>query len=245
MTPKDGKTAYDPLTNVTDVPPAEEEFSLEEILAEYGGGREKLMRDVEQAASLQTESSEKPTPLASHEEEPIVSSQKAPVCAKKDSPQQQPSSPTPTQEKSKVVDLEEILRGEIPRAPQPISLEEVVGSTVDAVMEEEEEPLLKKKHRRGLFSRRKLEEETEEIYQYHEPEEPEPEAEQEKIGPEPDLLDAADDWRYVYRRQRRPLGAAFLISLLLGVLMGAEAYGVKVPVWTGDTFLQTMVLLPV
>ena len=46
MTPKDGKTAYDPLTNVTDVPPAEEEFSLEEILAEYGGGREKLMRDV-------------------------------------------------------------------------------------------------------------------------------------------------------------------------------------------------------
>lgn len=243
MTPKDGKTAYDPLTNVTDVPPAEEEFSLEEILAEYGGGREKLMRDVEQAASLQTESSEKPTPLASHEEEPIVSSQKAPVCAKKDSPQQQPSSPAPTQEKSKVVDLEEILRGEIPRAPQPISLEEVVGSTVDAVMEEEEEPLLKKKHRRGLFSRRKLEEETEEIYQYHEPEEPEPEAEQEKIGPEPDLLDAADDWRYVYRRQRRPLGAAFLISLLLGVLMGAEAYGVKVPVWTGDTFLQTMVLL--
>ena len=203
MTPKDGKTAYDPLIDGTDVPPAEEEFSLEEILAEYGGGREKLMRDVEQAASLQEEPSEKPAPAASQEEARPASSQKTPVSAKKAPLQQQTPTPPPAQEKSKVVDLEEILRGEIPRSPQPISLEEVVGSTVDAVMEEEEEPLLKKKHRRGLFSRKKLEEETEEIYQYHEPEEPEPESEQEKIGPEPDLLDAADDWRYACRRQDR------------------------------------------
>ena len=41
-------TTYD--SPLTDVPPLAEEFSLEEILAEYGGSREqRIMEDVEQA----------------------------------------------------------------------------------------------------------------------------------------------------------------------------------------------------
>ena len=234
MTPKDGKTAYDPLAGGTDVPPAEEAFSLEEILAEYGGGREKLMRDVEQAASAQAEPARKP------EKAPPASS--APAADPSKKPAEKAAASASGGTSSKVVDLEAVLREELPRSPRPISLEEVVGSTVDAVMEEEAEPLLEKKHRRGLFSRRKLEE-TEELY---EPPEPEPEPEPEEvIGPEPDLLDAAEDWRYTCRRQRRPLGAAFILALLLCALMGAEAYGIQVPLWTGDPFLQTMVLLGV
>ena len=96
------------------------------------------------------------------------------------------------------MDLEK-LRRELPEQPRPISLEEVVGSTVDAVMEEQEEPLLKPR-RRGLFSRRKMEEEdTETLY---DPPEPEPEPEPEPIPPEPDLHDAAEVCRTEYHRRR-------------------------------------------
>lgn len=70
---------------------------------------------------------------------------------------------------------------ELPPAPKPISLEEVVGSTVDAVMEErkEEDGVVLLKPKRGLFSRRKLED-TEQLYDH---DEPEPEPEIEPIGP--------------------------------------------------------------
>ena len=52
MTPKDEKTLYDTLESLstgTDVPPSDEAYFLEEILAEYGAGREqKILRDVEE-----------------------------------------------------------------------------------------------------------------------------------------------------------------------------------------------------
>ena len=52
MTPKDEKTLYDTLESLssgTDVPPSDEEYLLEEILAEYGAGRgQKILRDVEE-----------------------------------------------------------------------------------------------------------------------------------------------------------------------------------------------------
>src|SRR5699024_2180565 len=51
MASKDEKSLYDTLAGGTDIPPSEEDFSLEEILAEYGAGREQnLLRDVERAA---------------------------------------------------------------------------------------------------------------------------------------------------------------------------------------------------
>ena len=129
-------TKYD--APLTDVPPLAEDFSLEEILAEYGGSREqRIMEDVEQAVR-ETEPSPAP-------EEPPAPSPRRTAPKKPESepgPQEPPPAPKPQPEP-------------IPESPRPISLEEVVGSTVDAVMEENAEPLLKP--RRGLFSRRKLE----------------------------------------------------------------------------------------
>ena len=71
-------------------------------------------------------------------------------------------------ESGRYLTMEE-LRQDLPPSPHPITLEDVVGSTVDAVMEEEaQEPLLRP--RRGLFSRKRLME-TEELYAPPEPEE--------------------------------------------------------------------------
>ena len=126
---------------------------------------------------------------------------------------------------------------ELPRAPRPISLEEVVGSTVDAVMDDHHEPLLKPK--RGLFSRRKLED-TETLYA---PPEPEPEPEPEPIGPEEDLCNAAADWRERYQAARGPLIPALLIALVPTVLAAVEKYGVTVPMWSGDIRFQSIVVL--
>ena len=145
--------------NLTDVPASEEEFSLEEILAEYGGSLEQvLLRETEDALPPEPapESPPRPEPEAQREPE----KRKRPAGRKPAPPEEPPAEerqapPAPP---------------EIPPAPRPISLEEVVGSTVDAVMEEEHtEPLLTR--RRGLFSRRPLEE-TEELPG---PPEPEPE----------------------------------------------------------------------
>ena len=77
-----------------------------------------------------------------------------------------------------------------PLSARSISIEEMVNSTVEAVMEEQaEEPILSP--RRGLFSRRRVED-TEELPG---PPEPEPEYVPEPIGPEPDLRDVAQDCR--------------------------------------------------
>jgi hypothetical protein len=82
----------------------------------------------------------------------------------------------------------DILDMALPKAPRPVTLEDMVGSTVDAVMEEASEPLLPPR-RRGLFSRRPLEE-TEQLYGP-----PEPEPEPEPIGPEPELFQKAASCR--------------------------------------------------
>jgi hypothetical protein len=134
------------------------------------------------------------------------------------------------------VDLEK-LEQELPQAPRPISLEEVVGTTVDAVMEETREPLLKPK--RGLFSRKKVED-TETLYA---PPEPEPEPEPEPIGPELDPWDAAEDYRAEYRRRRAGLSLTAAIALVPTALLLAEQQGVQIPCWSGDAKLQSLVLL--
>ena len=94
-----------------------EEFSLEDILAEYGGSLgQNLVKEAQSAP------------------------EEMPPRRKK-----QPAPPPPPPEKKE----------ELPKPPKPLSLEEMVGSTVDAVMEENKAgPLLEP--RRGLFSRRKL-----------------------------------------------------------------------------------------
>ena len=116
-----------------DLSAREEEFSLEDILAEYGSSREqRLMEDVERAAEQTT------APTAPKQE----------PSAEEEAPQQeQPPIPQPPPEKSSEpakpsVRKKEPLKPapksepELPPAPKPISLEDVVGSTIDAVMEE-------------------------------------------------------------------------------------------------------------
>ena len=180
-------TKYD--APLTDVPPLAEDFSLEEILAEYGGSREqRIMEDVEQAVR-ETEPS--PTP----EEPPAPPPRR--TAPKKPEPKPGPQEPPPPPEPQPEV---------IPESPRPISLEEVVGSTVDAVMEENAELLLKP--RRGLFSRRKLEE-TEELYERPTPE---PEPEIEPIGPELEPWEAAENYRENYRSRRGGLLPALLTA---------------------------------
>ena len=152
---------------LTDVPAGEEEFSLEEILAEYGGSRsQKLMEDVER--TVEPPPAEEKTPAEKTPEEP--------------DPAEQTRARARDKLLAQAVDLEKLER-ELPRPPQPVSLEEVVGSTVEAVMEERE-PLLKP--RRSLFSRRKLED-TEQLPTPPEPEE----VVAEPIGPEMELSEAA------------------------------------------------------
>lgn len=127
MASKDQNTTqYDLLTADSDVSP-EGEFSLEEILAEYGGGRKrKLLRDVEAAA-------EPPAPA----EAPADTQPSAPPPSQ--TPAAEPNDP-PQPERVKdeslpeelrqqvrdrllaqAVDLE-TLEKELPRAPRPISM---------------------------------------------------------------------------------------------------------------------------
>ncbi len=226
MASKDEKQPYDLLAGGTDVTP-EGEFSLEEILAEYGGGRQKLLRDVEQAAGGEPAVSAEPEKPAERPSRVDPGEPEGPV------------TPEPVRTPDQPEALAELLERELPKAPHPVSLEEVVGSTVDAVMEEAQTagPLLKP--RRGLFSRRRLEE-TEELYG---PPEPEPEPEEEPIGPEPDLLDAAEACRRTFRRRQASVPAAFLLALMPAAVLVAEAAGVEIPGWTGQLRLQAAVLL--
>ena len=205
MAPKNEKSLYDTLTGGTDVPASEDSFSLEEILAEYGGGRErKLMRDVEAEANPGPEPAFQREDTASFT--PVKRPQKEPASPKTADPEADEFQRTRDKLISQAVDLE-ALEAELPRAPKPISLEEMVGSTVDAVMEETQAgPLLKP--RRGLFSRKKLTE-TEELYARPEPEEEEPEEEEEPIGPEPELFEAAENCREEKRRWSGAEPAAF------------------------------------
>ena len=244
MASKDEREFDSGLTGGTDVPASEEDFSLEEILAEYGAGREqRLLADVEQevrreaepAASVPEPAPQEPSPKAEARQKPAD-----PRAKRKEAPppQKPPAGPAPDRPE----DPMEELQRDLPPSPHPITLEDVVGSTVDAVMEEEaQEPLLRP--RRGLFSRRRLVE-TEELYA---PPEPEPEPEEipeiDTIGPEPELAEAAADCRAETKRRKRPILAAALISLLSVIPMGIEAYGYEIRYWTGNAAAQSGVLL--
>ena len=95
----------------------------------------------------------------------------------------------------------------------------------------------------GLFSRKRLME-TEELYAPPEPEEaPEEIPEIDTIGPEPELAEAAADYRAEAKRRKHPILAAVLISLLPVIPMGIEAYGYEIRYWTGDAAVQSGVLL--
>lgn len=210
-------------------PETVEEFSLEDILAEYGGGcGNKLMRDVERELNpLEQARPKEDTPLPATPKEPKppkeakLPKQKAPAKLKK---RKEPPPPEP----------------ELPREPKPVSLETVVNSTVSAVMEENQEPLLQPK--RGLFSRRKIVE-TEQLYDT--PKEPEPtEPEPEPMEPEPELSEVAMTCRRRWKKGKAAAPFAMLIALIPTGLVIAEQYGgLTIPMWSGDLRFQSIVLL--
>ena len=210
------KNQYEDLTAGTDVP-ADGDFSLEEILAEYGGGRkQQILRDVEARVN--------PGPEPVFQEEPAPEREAPPA-------KQPPEKPRGRAGKAEAPEQE------LPPSPHPISLEEVVGSTVDAVMEENREPLLRP--RRGLFSRKPLRD-TEELYAPPEPEEME---EEEPIGPETDLSETADLCRSQHQSRRGMVPAAFAMALAPVLVLGAQAYGVTIPWWSDSLKNQALALL--
>ena len=244
MASKDERDLYSALTGETDVPASEEDFSLEEILAEYGAApAQRLMEAVEQEARRE-EPPEASAPAAPRPSDGEPEASPARPAAPR--PRRQRTAPAQDRpagaaaEPSAREKEAEQLERELPRPPKPVTLEDVVGSTVDAVMEETaHEPLLRP--RRGLFSRKKLVE-TEQLYDPPEPEPEEP-AEIDTIGPEPPLAEAAADSRAETKHRRGPLLPAAVVSLLPVVPMAVEAYGYEITYWTGNTALQCGVLL--
>ena len=117
MAPKDEKSLYDDLdalTAGTDVPAAEEDFSLEEILAEYGAGREQqILRDVERAAAPEIPS-EEPAPV------------KEPVPGKEPEPEREAPDPEEERERARQEARDRLLA-----AVEPVGTEVVMGSGVE------------------------------------------------------------------------------------------------------------------
>jgi len=281
MAPEEKKSAYDDILDdakrlaADDEIPAEGDFSLEEILAEYGGSRkQRLWEDVDQqSGSGEPEASGKsagrpPAPVKepypekrpgpakpekpetgepeSDDLEDTVDLRKLRVPKKNDEGDLTDGMPVPPKDEPWRIAMrrqqEEIerQRAALPKDPQPVSMETVVGRTVDAVMEEQEELLPERKPRRGLFSRKKLED-TEELYQQPPSEPPPPDP----IGPERPLDEMADESRAAAARRAKPLSAAALLTVLLAAVTGVGELGWTIPYWTGETKLQTAAALAV
>ncbi len=234
MTPKDD--------NNISAPAPEDDYSLEEILAEYGGSLEQhLLRDTEKAQPAPSAPAEPPEDETTPQEPetppvPEPPEEETPPAAQEPPPPPEtPETPDPIREAEQAAEAN-VARLNIPH-PKPISLEDVVGSTVDAVMEEAREPILPPK--RGLFSRKPLEE-TETLPP---PPEPEPEPDPEPIGPEPTLWEAAHDARQLYIRRRHTVLLPLVTALPPTLFLLLERYQVKVPYWSGDREVQCAVLL--
>lgn len=239
--------------NHIDAPvPPEEDYSLEEILAEYGGSLEDhLLHSAEPAPgdAAQAPSSEgPPSPEgpgggpapgaagAPPAPEPPAASPPPPAPEPPGTPVPPPETPDPIQEAERAAraDVEKL---KIPR-PRPISLEDVVGSTVDAVMEEAREPILPPR-RRGLFSRKPAED-TESLPP---PPPPEPEPDPEPIGPEPELWEAAHDARQLYIRRKHTVVLPLIPALLPTLALILERYQIKLPYVSGSLGSQCVFLL--
>ena len=230
--PYDALTDAEDLTAGTDVVP-EGDFSLEEILAEYGGVRRRhILEEAEALAS------------------PELETQDAFLTGKSESvsllpPQEEPDSDElPNEEPEDLPDEETDLpvpEENLPPPPRPVSIEQAVGQTVGDVMEAQESLTATQRSRRGLFSRKKMPlEDTEQLYEPPGPP-PDPEPEEPPVGPEPPLDEAMRLAQKRWRRLRRPLPVSALICLLLLAPQAAEAAGYAVPLWTGDGILQTAV----
>ncbi|MBR4210937.1 MAG: hypothetical protein IKR84_00905, partial [Oscillibacter sp.] len=115
--------------------------------------------------------------------------------------------------------------------PRSVSLEEVVGNTVDAVKAD----AILDGHgaRRSLFSRRRLEDTGDEL--------PEP-VHPEIVGPEPDLKTAAEEARREYVKRVEGLLPALVPALLPLLVLILETIGLRFPFLTGNMLLRPLLL---
>jgi len=245
MASKDEKSTYEELleeakrlTHTAGVPPAEEEFSLEDILSEFGGGRERqILREAAEAAGLpqEPEPAEPAEPDVLAEEEPAASAPPAGEAPPPETPPAEPKGKAAEPKKPAV-------------KPEPdLSVEDVVGRTVEAVQErqrEEWQARSKRAAKRRLFARKPKRpvSDTDAVYEQPKAEkslEPEWEREEEPIGPEPTLTEAAAKARLDGKRRGRLLPLSALATLLLGVVLVLDQRGVVIPLWTGDVRFQT------
>ncbi len=115
--------------------------------------------------------------------------------------------------------------------PRSVSLEEVVGNTVDAV--KADAVLEGRGARRSLFSRRRLEDTGDEL--------PEP-VHPEIVGPEPDLKTAAEEARREYVKRVEGLLPALVPAFLPLLVLVLETIGVRFPFLTGNMILRPLLL---
>lgn len=218
--------------NLTSPDAPEEDYSLEDILSEYGGSLEQsLLRSAESPPDTPDETPEAPPAESAPEpptpeEAPEPPPREAPVPAEtppEDTPGPLPEKHTPEPERAS--------------RSQPITLEDVVGSTVDAVMEETKEPPPPKRRRPFFPKPRKKAEPS------PPPPEPEPKPAPEPIGPEPELWESAHDARQRYMRRRYTLFLPLLTALPPTVALLLERSQVKVAYWYGNQTVQCAVML--
>ena len=215
-----------------------EEYSLEDILAEFGQG----------AAEPAPEPAPKPEPTPAPEPEPDIppepdpanSPEPQPPAEEEPEPPAKPEPPEPEEAPEEPEEEPEEQPEEAPEEEPPkISIEQVMSETVSAVLEEtddeileEREPLRERAERlvlsaaerlRALRERRKKSGGAWEQPEREEPDEP--------LEPEPDMDTAAREEKQLCRRLRKDLLHLSIPTALLIVLSVCDGLGFVPAVW--------------
>jgi len=187
------------------------EFTLEGILEEYGGKRAQEAAD---APAGQPPRAPVPRELpADEEDEPDDAGEPAPQAE------------------------EDPAEG---AAPQGLRLQEVLSQTVQGVLDERE-PLLEEPRRRGLFSRRKMQD-TEQLYEAPAPE-PEPEEEPEPEPPEAPIEETVAAYREDALQTRRAARACAVVTLLMWIPPVLERFALLPELYAQEPLLHTLPFL--
>lgn len=215
-----------------------EEYSLEDILAEFGQG----------AAEPAPEPAPKPEPTPAPEPEPDIPPEPDPAdppepqppAEEEPEPPAKPEPPEPEEAPEEPEEEPEEQPEEAPEEEPPkISIEQVMSETVSAVLEEtddeileEREPLRERAERlvlsaaerlRALRERRKKSGGAWEQPEREEPDEP--------LEPEPDMDTAAREEKQLRRRLRKDLLHLSIPTALLIVLSVCDGLGFVPAVW--------------
>ena len=226
QTLEESKLLLDDASRVAD---EDYEFTLESILAEFGG--------------------EQPAPdIDLSPPKPAVSVPIAPLPE-----EDEPEDAAPEENaKDAMADIVPALD-----TPQSYSLQQVLERTVQGVLDEQRaEPVLEEPARRGLFSHRKMQD-TEELYdtggsEEEEPKEkkkPKPKPRREKPPvvveepeeePEPPIEETVRDYREAMQNARQVTRFSFLITLLMWLAQAVAHFGLMPELYAEERLLNTL-----